>query len=98
METKPEPVGTELSKIIPRWAVNNKKGCSCKDWAKKMDKWGIEGCEARRGPIVQHLVNQSDKLIPAFRAASGLLPVALKRKAAEKLLNLAIKNARKTEK
>jgi len=89
-----EPVGTELAKLIPAWAVENKKGCGCKDMAKKMDRWGLAGCEARRREIVKHLTSQSDKLIPAFRIASGLLPEALRSIAANKLLNMAMRNAK----
>ena len=88
-------VGTELSKLIPAWAVNAKKGCSCRDLAMKMDRWGVAGCEARRKDIVGHLTNQSDKLIPAFRVASGLLPVAAKKVLATSLLNVAIRNAKR---
>lgn len=58
--------------------------------AKKMDQWGVRGCEARRGQIVTHLMSQSDMLIPALRMA----PVALRKVIAERLLNKAIKNAR----
>jgi len=89
-----EPVGTELSKLIPDWAVQFEGGCGCKDMAEKMDRWGLAGCEARRRQIVQHLTSQSDKLIPAFRVASGLLPEAVRRVAANKLLNMAMRNAK----
>ncbi len=90
-------VGTELSKLIPGWAVQFKDGCGCSDMQKKMDKWGVEGCERRRKLIVSHLTQQSDKLIPAFRAASGLLPASIKMKVASILLDKAIKNAKNEE-
>lgn len=92
--SKPEQVGTELSKLIPAWAVSMKDGCGCKDMAKKMDRWGVEGCERRRARIVNHLTSQTEKLIPAFRIAAGVLPVAVKEKAAHKLLDRAIENAK----
>lgn len=86
-------VGTELSKLIPSWAVQFDGQCGCKNMAKKMDNWGLPGCQANRKAIVNHLMQQSDKLIPAFRVAAGLLPEALKRKAADKLLDKAMMNA-----
>ena len=85
-----EPVGTELSKLIPDWAVQFKGGCGCKDMALKMDRWGIEGCHQRRRQIVAHLISQSDHLIPAFR----LVPDTAKKIIASRLLNKAIRNAR----
>ncbi len=84
-------VGTELSKLIPKWATQFDGACGCKDFAKKMDSWGVSGCEARKDSIVAHLLSQSDHLIPAFR----LIPEAGKRVAANLLLNKAIRNARK---
>ena len=84
-------VGTEMAKLIPDWAVQFKGGCSCRDMAKKMDRWGLEGCEARRQQIVTHLTSQSDMLIPVLRG----LPVALKRVGASNLLNRAIRRVRK---
>ncbi len=83
-------VGTELSKLIPDWAVQFKDGCGCKDVAKKMDDRGVDLCELNRGQIVAHLLSQSDRLIPAFK----LVPDALKKVAAERMLNKAIKNAK----
>ena len=83
-------VGTELSKLIPDWALQFKGGCECKDMAAKMDKWGPDGCYQRRDHIVAHLMAQSDHLIPAFK----LVPPAVKKIVAGKLLKKAIRNAR----
>jgi hypothetical protein len=85
-----EPVGTELAKLIPDWAFQFKSGCGCKDMAKKMDRWGINGCEARRSEIVAHLLSQSDMLVPALKA----VPIGMKKVVAERLLNKAIQRAR----
>ena len=90
MEPKPEPVGTELSKLIPKWAVKVGEGCGCKDMAKKMDNWGIEGCEQRFDQIVKHLMTQSNQLIPAF----SIVPAPARKYVATKLLEKAISNAR----
>ena len=86
-----ELVGTELSKMIPDWAVQFEGACGCKDMAAKMDRWGAEGCEARRAQIVTHLMQQSDRLIPAFR----LVPDAVKRSVASGMLSKAITNAKR---
>ena len=86
-----EQVGTELTALIPDWAVQFKGGCGCRDVAKKMDKWGLRGCELHRKYIVNHLMKQSDKLIPILRG----LPEALRRAVATRLLNKAMRNARK---
>lgn len=85
-----EKVGTELAAMIPDWAVQFKGGCGCKDVAKKMDQWGVEGCEERREQIVAHLLSQSDRLIPAFK----LVPSSMKKVVAERMLNKAIRKAR----
>ena len=65
------------------------------DMQKKMDHWGLKGCEARRDDLVAHLMSQSDKLIPAFRIASGAVPEAVKKVLATRLLNKAMRNAKK---
>lgn len=83
-------VGTELSKLIPSWAVSVADGCGCDNYAAKMDKWGLRGCQRRRNEIVAHLLDQSDLLIPAFR----LIPLTMKKIVAERLLNKAIKSFR----
>ena len=83
-------VGTELAKQIPEWAVQFKGGCGCKDMQKKMDKWGPDGCYARRNQIVAHLLSQSDLLIPAFK----MVPLTVKKIVAQRMLNKAIRAAR----
>jgi len=83
-------VGTELGKLIPSWAVSVADGCGCKDFAEKMDRWGILGCQRRRNQIIAHLLEQSALLIPAFR----LTPIGLRKVVAERLLNKAIAAAR----
>lgn len=87
-------VGTELSKLIPEWATQFKSGCRCKDMQKKMDKWGVRGCDVRRGQIVAHLMSQSDHLIPAFK----FVPASVKKAIADRMLNRAIRNAKGNKK
>ena len=83
--------GSALESLIPDWVVQFKKGCGCKDYQKKMDKWGTEGCIARENQIIGHLMQQSDKLIPVFRG----LPQSFRKAAAKKLLAKAIEMSKK---
>ncbi len=83
-------VGTELSKLIPKWATQFNGECKCKDVADKMDRRGIDWCEINKDQIVAHLLSQSDHLIPAFK----LVPEAIKKVVAERLLRKAITNAK----
>lgn len=82
--------GSALESLIPDWVVQFKTGCGCKDYRKKMDGWGTEGCIARENQIVGHLLKQNDKLIPMFRG----IPMSLKKIAAKKLLAKAIELSR----
>ena len=83
-------VGTQLSKMIPDWAVQFKGKCKCKDMQTKMDRWGPEGCERRMNGIVAHLLSQSDHLIPALK----MVPATAKKMVAERMVRVAIKRAR----
>lgn len=82
--------GSALESLIPNWVVQFKTGCGCKDYRKKMDGWGTEGCIARENQIIGHLLKQNDKLIPMFRG----IPMSLKKIAAKKLLAKAIELSR----
>lgn len=85
----PERVGTALESLIPDWAVADRRGCDCKSWVRKMDSWGVVGCEANRQAIITRLVKQRDRLIPLLRG----IPEPLARIGASKLLDKAIKKA-----
>ena len=52
--------GSELEKIIPKFFKRN--GCGCKPYARKMNQWGVDGCEKRFEEIVDHLVSQSKNI------------------------------------
>ena len=56
-------VGTELKKLIPQFLDSG--SCSCRAYALKMNRWGIEGCEERFESIVDYLAGkaQSKKLL-----------------------------------
>lgn len=90
-ETFLEPVGDALAALIPEWAVDDSKGCNCKSWKLKMNRWGVDGCRAREDVIVQHLVGQSKHL----KGVLSYLPDSTYEVAARWLLNRAIKKAQK---
>ena len=83
-----EKVGTELAALIPAWATQFNGKCPCRDFSKKMDSWGADGCEKRRDQIIAHLLSQQEHLIPALK----LVPESLKRVIAGRLLTTAIRN------
>jgi len=85
-----EGAGSELHKMIPKFIES--KNCSCKDWAKKMNVWGPDKCEALREKIVDKLTSESKK-----RAIFSWVPEAATRKVANNLLTVAIERARKKE-
>ena len=84
-------VGNQLGLLIPKWVVQSNSQCKCSDMAAKMDRYGIVWCEDNKDTIVAHLMSQSEHLIPVFK----LVPAAMKKIAAEQLVNKAIENARK---
>ena len=70
-----------------------KATCGCSDLEKKMNLWGIEKCQQESEFIVSHLVGQSDKM----GKAATIVPLVLRRKAAERMLKLAIKMEQKAK-
>ena len=83
--------GTELKKLIP--LLLEFKGCKCKNYAIKMNRWGVEGCVTKFDLIVEHLVDQSKK-----RMALRLFPAALAKQVAAALVSKAIENAKRNAK
>ncbi len=90
MSEEKRGVGDELAKLIPDWAVQFGEGCGCKDMQKKMNIWGPDGCEKRRSTIVAHLLGQDEHLIPILKS----MPMSLKKIGVERMLTVAIRNAR----
>ena len=86
--------GTELRKLIPDWAVQFEKGCSCRDIARKMDRWGPAGCRKNEAYLVNHLAKQSDKLIPSLQR----VPAPLRRVVAGRILKIAIRRSERRSK
>lgn len=90
-------VGSQLKRVInkslPKSMLDKvpKSSCGCSDIEKKMNSWGIEKCESESQYIISHLVGQSDKI----GIAATVVPLVVRRKAAEKMLNIAIKMERK---
>lgn len=73
--------GTELSKLIPE--IFSSSSCNCKKYAAKMDRWGVEGCEARFERIVKRLVIRSRRkaFIKYFPRINAVILRELLRKA-----------------
>lgn len=78
-----EGPGTELGKLIS-WFAEPVKGCGCKDYKKKMNRWGVKGCIKYKEQILDHLMGESKKKgwphgqLARF-ATSVLLTQAIKR-------------------
>lgn len=56
-EVIPGRPGTELKAIIPKVLATER--CRCREYATKMDRWGVRGCRQRFDEIVEHLVRQA---------------------------------------
>lgn len=80
--------GTELAKLIPNFFASKK--CSCGSMSRKMNRWGVKGCEENHDRIVNHLVEQAKKIGWVFGDA---IPKAI----AGHWLNVAIEKARVNE-
>jgi len=83
-------VGTELGKLLPKWALKKNRSCRCSETAAELDQNGVKWCEDNFDLISAHLVRQSEHLIPAFR----VVPASGRQAIAERLVRKAIKNAK----
>jgi len=83
--------GTALESLIPKWAIQNSQQCSCASMKARMDKMGTQWCIDQSDMLIEHLIQQSDKLIPIFRG----LPDSFRRASAKKLLAKAIAMSQK---
>tara|TARA_R110002096_G_scaffold134022_4_gene285110 strand:+ start:58 stop:510 length:453 start_codon:yes stop_codon:yes gene_type:complete len=92
-------VGSQLKRLIERKVPATlrskvpKSTCGCSDLEKKMNMWGIAKCQQESEYIISHLVGQSDKM----GKVATVVPLVLRRKAAEKMLKLAIKMEQKAK-
>lgn len=89
MSFKNKP-GSALASLIPDWIVSTKKSCSCKDYERKMNRWGTDGCEQRIESICEYLANQDENLISVLRN----IPRGIKLKTAKTLVQKAINLSR----
>tara|TARA_R110000851_G_scaffold96452_13_gene209348 strand:- start:621 stop:1073 length:453 start_codon:yes stop_codon:yes gene_type:complete len=91
--------GTQLKKLIEKSLPQSlldkvpKATCGCGNLERKMNSWGIEKCKQQSEYIISHLVSQSEKMGKVTTA----IPLVLRRKAAEKMLNLAIRMEQKAK-
>ena len=82
--------GLALESLIPAWAIANSKGCGCANYARRMDRKGTAECEANREKIVARLMSQQSRLAWPLR----LMPEAIAREAARRLVDTAIEMSR----
>jgi hypothetical protein len=85
--------GTELEALVPEFFKS--AGCGCASYARRMDGWGVEGCEQRHAEIVEYLTQQANtfvrkKGLPLPKAVTDLVS----RDIAEKWVTKAISTAR----
>jgi hypothetical protein len=69
--------GCQLRRTLA-WFVRDDGKCGCTEYAAEMDRDGPDGCEARIGEIVAHLVEQAAKksvLLGAVPSAAILVVV-----------------------
>jgi hypothetical protein len=91
--------GTQLKKLIEKSLPQSlldkvpKATCGCGNLERKMNSWGIEKCKQQAEYIISHLVSQSEKMGKVTTA----IPLVLRRKAAEKMLKLAIRMEQKAK-
>lgn len=81
--------GAELGKLIPDWLAKQSKGCGCNNLSKRMDRWGVAGCKAKREFIVQRVVAQATMLPLPLRC----LPKTALKAGAAVLVDRAIENS-----
>jgi hypothetical protein len=85
-----EGVGTELKKMIPEWLEAPK--CDCRNFAKKMNIWGIQGCKDNFDGIVNKLVQEKNK-----RFFMAWVPDSATRTVCANLVRTTISRAEKNE-
>lgn len=77
-------VGTQLKQLLARFGIRSTASCSCNEKARRMDKAGIDWCEANTDTIVGWLREEAAKRQLPFVDMAGRL-----------LVKRAIRNARK---
>ena len=84
--------GTALKSLIPEWFLGETKNCGCRDFERKMNEYGVTGCEGKHfEEIVEHLMNQRKNLKHIFR----IVPMSVQRIAVKRLVTDAIELAKK---
>ena len=66
-DTKKLGVGSEIAKKIPAWALQFEGMCNCKNFQDAMDRRGPKWCEDNFDYLVDHFMQQGDKLIPLLQ-------------------------------
>ena len=81
--------GSALESLIPDWAVDDKSGCGCKSWIKKMDQGGCDWTEKNRAPLVAHLVRQKKRLVSPMDKAPDVVCAMLANQMVSKAIRMA---------
>ena len=74
--------GTQMKNMLGWVGIRAKeKGCKCRHWQVKMDRWGADGCRLHREEILDHLAKEAKKRgLPFVKlAASKLVELAIRR-------------------
>ncbi len=82
-----EPVGDCLRDILKERGINRPECHSCESWRKRMNEWGIVGCNANRAEILRYLRKQKTTWAEKWAIATGGIW------SAEALLNEAMTRA-----
>lgn len=77
--------GTELTRLIPDFFSS--ADCGCKNFAKLMNSWGVDGCRENKQQIIDRLVEQSNNTVLLKLFPDGVTSIV-----ASKMIDKAIKN------
>jgi len=77
--------GTELTRLIPDFFSS--ADCGCKNFAKLMNSWGVDGCREKKQEIIDRLVQQSNNTVLLKLFPDGATSIV-----ASKMIDKAIKN------
>lgn len=60
-DKRPPGPGTVLKAMLRKLKVHPEPGCGCRDYARKMNEWGPEGCRRELSEIVARLTKEAVK-------------------------------------
>lgn len=84
-------VGSQLSRILHRFGINPKPGCSCHELRRRMNELGPDGCESELDSLAEELRRQAVKRGWLFSSSTVTLG------AAKRVIQFAIWRARRAD-